>query len=350
MIRYKIAFCLLFLFLLVFAITHVYAKDDTRQKIIKVLRSAGLEDKLDAGVEISITDSNVIYIADKGSYFMQYMIAEPNVSADANVTIDPNLKIPSSANKAVIVTHGFIDKAKNDWPEDIANQIRQKADPNQWICGFFDWRGGASVFTPDDAAKYARDIAGPRLAKALLKLNPNLKHIHLIAHSAGCWTINSAARVIANQTNARIHLTFLDAYVPPSWDQTEFGKIETKNIIWAEHYYTKDITLKYTHTDLSAAHNVDITKIDPHFKEHEFPYRWYHATIAGKYRNKDRESKDEVITDHNGLDYGFARSAETGDENWKKSMTLKKGNEAVKFKKDKKNFNFELFKKNRKAK
>ena len=338
-------------FLLVaFSAKSVLADADTRRKIIGFLRSAGMSEKLDAGVNISADNAGILCIADKGDYLLQYIIMDPNVSADPNLIIEPNLKIPTSANKITIVTHGCIDKAKDDWSDDVANQIRQKTDPNQWICGFFDWRGGAAVINPIDAAKYAKFVGGPRLAKALLALRPNPDHVHLIAHSAGCWTINRAAQIIAKQTNAQIHLTFLDAYVPPSWDQAEFGKIDTQNTIWAEHYYTKDLTLKSTHTDLSAAHNIDITDIDLLIKEHEFPYRWYYATVAGRYRKRDWEARDEVLTDYNGLDYGFARSAEAGPKNWQKTLTLEKGNKALKLKKPKKkkSSGFNIFKKKEK--
>ncbi len=336
MSRRKAVFCSAILLLGAVGLSSALADGDTRQKVIELLRSAGLSEKLDAGVKISPADSGVLCIADEGDFFVQYVILGPQTSADANIAVDPNIKIPPSCNKAVIVTHGWIDKASSGWPADIAEEIRKRVDANEWVCGFFDWRGGAAVVNPVDAAKYGRDIAGPRLAKALLKLRLDLDHVHLIGHSAGSWTINSAARIIAHQTNARIHLTFLDAYVPPFWDQADFGKIEGKNVIWAEHYYTKDLTLGCTQEDLSAAHNVDITQIDPIFAEHEFPYRWYLATIAGKYRDSDAEAGDKVLTEYKGLDYGFARSAEAGRENWLKSLTLKKGQKAIQLGKEEK--------------
>jgi len=332
------------LLLALIGLSTTLADNNTREKIIELMHRHGMQKKLYAPVKISAID-NVISIADQGIYFYQYLITEPNDSADPNIVIDPNLNIPSKAQNIVIATHGFIDKAAGDWPQDIADAFRNKTDPNLWICGFFDWRGGAIVISPDDAAKYARDIAGPRLAKALLTLKNNPQHIHLIAHSAGSWTINSAAKIIAQKTNARIHLTFLDAYVPPKWDQAELGKIDTNNIIWAEHYYTKDITLKFTHADLICAHNVEISKID-FVNDHEFPYRWYYATVAGKYRNKDWEKNDPVITAYKDLHYGFARSKEAGLPNWNKSLKLKKGGKAVKIRKKKNKgfFGLDIFK------
>lgn len=313
------------------------AKDSFRGKTIQLLQKAGLGDRLDAGVNISMDKDGLVCIADEGSFFMQYVVKEPNISADANLIIEPNLKISSSCSRVVVVTHGWIDKASSEWPADVAKQIRQKTDPNQWTCGVFDWRGGAAVVNPVDAAKYGKEISGPRLAKALLKIKPaDLEHIHLIGHSAGCWTINSAAKILTKETDAEIHLTFLDAYVPSCLDESELGNIESTKKVWAEHYYTKDLTLKYTHTDLSNAHNVDITEIDKLIKEHKFPYRWYYATIAGQYRESDGKKSDEVITKLNGLEYGFARSREAGEENWQKSLKLKKGRKAVELNKPEK--------------
>ncbi len=325
---------------------NVMADIEVRKKVIEFLRLSGLGEQLYAPVKVSAEQSGIISIADEGNFFMQYIIAEPNASAEPNIVIDPNIKIPSSANKMVIVTHGWIDKAGNDWPADIAKQINEEIDPNEWICGYFDWRAGAAVINPVDAAKYARDIAGPRLAKAILDLAPKFTHIHLIAHSAGCWAIGSAAKIIAQERQIQIHLTFLDAYVPPKWQESELGHIKNQKSRWVEHYYTKDITLGSTQKNLTEAHNVDITNIDPGIKEHEFPYRWYYATIAGKYRDCDWEAGDKVLTEYKGLDYGFARSAEAGQANWEKSLTLQKSNEAVKLKKpEKKLFDLKIFKK-----
>ena len=82
-------------------------------------------------------------------------------------------------------------------------------------------------------------------------------------------------------------------------------------------------------------HNVDITSIDTWIKEHEFPYRWYYATVAGKYRDVDSERGEKVITRHKEIDYGFARSREAGNESWQESLKLKKGNSVVKLRKPK---------------
>ena len=87
-----------------------------------------------------------------------------------------------------------------------------------------------------------------------------------------------------------------------------------------------------TEHDLKYAHNVDISAIDPLISEHEFPYRWYTATITGKYDRWD-EKKETVHTACGGIDYGFARSLEAGDKNWTRTHKLKTNNPAIKIEK-----------------
>jgi len=305
-------------------------KADMRSELIKFMRSVGLEKQLRAGVKVSNDQNGVINIADKGNFLVQYKILTPALACDPNITVEPDIYIPPSTDKAVIVTHGWVDKAESDWPAEIAAALAQKVDPNQWLCASFDWRKGAVSLNPVEAAQYARDIAGPRLAVALKTLAPKLSHVHIIAHSAGAWAADSAAKTIAGESpGTQIHLTFLDAYIPPTWDQKQLGMVDSKAQHWAEHYYTKDITFNVTQTDLANAYNVDITKIDPYWKEHEFPYHWYLATVQGRYQRR-MEKKFEVVDAFEGIMYGFERCLEAGVENFKKSCILTPGNEAIK--------------------
>ena len=309
-------------------------KGDVRRGTIKLMRSIGLEKQLHAGVHIALDRNNLLTISDKGNYLVQYKILTPAVACDPNITIEPNICIEPSVDRVVVVTHGWIDKAESDWPAETAAAIAQKTDPNQWLCASFDWRKGAVALNPVEAAQYARDIAGPRLAAALQALSPKLSHVHLIAHSAGVWAADSAAKKIVEKSpGTQIHLTFLDAYIPPNWDQKQLAQVDSKAPHWAEHYYSKDITFNVTQTDLANAHNIDLTKIDRYWKEHEFPYHWYLATVKGRYQRK-MEEKFEVVDIFEDTEYGFARSLEAGKENFKKSLTLKTGNEAVELQRD----------------
>jgi len=314
------------------------AEFNARQEIIKLMENQGMEKYLQAPVIVTASPSGVISIADKGIYVIQHELLRPDVSADPNIVVSGPLNINPSADKLTIVTHGWLDKSQKDWPYEMAEAICARTDPNNWICAAYDWKGGSAVISSVQAVEYARDIAGPRLARAVLKLDHSFEHIHLIGHSAGAWTIHTAAKDIAQvRPQTTFHLTFLDAYVPEKWDPDVLGQIYSDDVkqslqVWSDHYYTKDITYKVTQYDLKNAHNVDITALDPLITEHEFPYRWYMATITGHYDRWD-EKNQPVYTRANEIDYGFARTREAGGANWIQNRTLKSNNPAVKIEK-----------------
>ena len=316
-----------------------FAEFDARKEIIKFMEgNKDLEKYLHAPVTVMQTDTGCLSIKDEGIFAFQHELLSAEVSADPNVAVDENVKIPAKADKLVVVVHGWMDKGQNSWPSEMAAAIAHRVDPNEWVCGSYDWKGGSVVFISVQAAEYARDIAGPRLAKAILALGTDFKHVHLIGHSAGSWTVHAAAKRLAYaRPDIRLHLTFLDAYIPSQWDETVLGRVfldpeRQARQCWAEHYYTRDITFVVTEHDLKYAHNVDISAADPLVSEHEFPYRWYTATITGKFTRWD-EKREKVHTRHADIDYGFARSLESGEKNWKKSRKLKTNNKAVKLEK-----------------
>jgi len=305
------------------------------------MENGGLGKYLAAPVTVSQTDGGALSIRDEGIFLFQHELLKPEVSADPNVAIDKCVSIHPKADKMVVVVHGWMDTGTDAWPSEMAVAIGERTDPNEWVCASYDWRGGSIVMTSIHAAEYARDIAGPRLAKALLELGTDFKHIHLIGHSAGTWAIHSAAREIAAaRPDTQFHLTFLDAYVPSQWDHDQLGgvyddRVKQKSQCWAEQYYTKDITFMVTEHDLKYAHNVDISAIDPLISEHEFPYRWYMATITGQFTRWD-EKKEKVHTRCGDINYGFARSLEAGEKNWIRTHKLKTNTPAVKVEKNKK--------------
>ena len=313
--------------LLGFTVTVCFAEFNARKEIIEFMEGNGLEKYLTAPVTVTQTDGGALSIRDEGIYAFQHALLAPEVATDPNVVVDKGVCIHPNADKLVVVVHGWMDKGQDAWPSEMAAAIRERTDPNEWVCGSYDWRGGSIVMTSIHAAEYARDIAGPRLAKALLELGTDLKHIHLIGHSAGTWAVHSAAREIAAvRPDTQFHLTFLDAYVPSQWDHNQLGhvyddSVKQKSNVWAEQYYTKDITFSVTEHNLKHAHNVDISAIDPLISEHEFPYRWYTATITGKFTRWD-EKKEKVHTRSGDIDYGFTRSLEAGEKNWIQTQKL----------------------------
>jgi len=232
----------------------------------------------------------------------------------------------------VVVTHGWIEEGKGDWPEDMATAVDSRVDPNLWLCGYFDWRKGARTINPTDAARYARDVAAPKLAEEILRLGVDLEHVHLLGHSGGCWAVSEAAKILAEKTQAEIHLTFFDAYVPSGWQEGALGDVNVAvgRKFWADHYYTRDYTLGWTECDLTFAHNVDITDIDQNIKDHNFPWRWYYATITGRYPKGRFLDNSKLVLAADNVEYGFARSKEApGDDGWADSLHLPNGNNAV---------------------
>jgi len=250
------------------------------------------------------------------------------------VFVKPRAKAAEAgvSRNLVVVTHGWIEKGENGWPEEMADAIQGRVDSNDWLCGYFDWAEGAKTINATNAAKYARDIAGPSLAKQILKLDLDLQHIHLIGHSTGCWVISEAAKILAKKSGADIHLTFFDAYVSVFWEENSLGDVQITDgaNCWAEHYYTRDYTLGWTQYNLTNAHNVDVTAIDQMIKDHNFPWQWYYATIAGEYPKESFCDDDEIFCRAEGIEYGFARSKEAGGVKvWEKSLGLSMGNKAV---------------------
>ena len=178
------------------------------------------------------------------------------------------------------------------------------------------------------------------LGQKIVELSKNWRHVHLIGHSSGAWLISEAAKIIAAQTEATIHLTFLDAYVPLLWKQSELGDFSSdpNTIYWADHYVIRDITLTVTGKTLTNAHNVDITVADPGIADHDFARHWYHATVTGRYENAWQYKGKTLLNQSDTTDYGFARSLEAGDDNFNASTELEHGNKAVKIIKPKTSF------------
>ncbi|MBW8034958.1 MAG: alpha/beta hydrolase [Planctomycetes bacterium] len=336
-LRRKVVLCLLFLFVVFPVNAGSGNKQKVRENIIKLLRSSKMNKELDGAVTVTADRVGLLCIRDPGNYFTQYIIATPDsrIATDPNVIIDAGVTVPVSVTRAVIVTHGWIDKGAKDWPADIAGAICDKVDPNEWVCCYFDWKAGAIVLNPVDAVRYSRDIAAPRLVKAFLAMLPEparLEHVHIIAHSAGTWAATIAGEEIAKATGAGVHLTLLDSYIPPNWDTSQMGHVPSAANLYVENYFSRDITLSATQHNLANAHNIDLTKTQPGLKTHEFPYKWYYATITGKFRKKDHIKSKPIFTSADGVAYGFTRALETGQDNFCKSQDMKKSTNPVELK------------------
>ncbi|MCE5186855.1 MAG: hypothetical protein LLF76_12090 [Planctomycetaceae bacterium] len=314
------------------------ASIDARREVADWMEKNGMRHLLAAPVNVTACPDGPLEIVDDAVFIVQQVILSPQNASEPNIVITDPEAIRPSVDRLVIVTHGWLDKGTDRWPAELAAALYARTDPNQWLCGSFDWKGGSAVVSSVQAAQYGRDIAGPRLAAAVTKLNRPFTHIHLVGHSAGTWVIQSAARRLAQAFPLAVfHLTFLDAYVPNGWDPSHLGVIYDDpavqaELCWAEHYYTKDFTMHVTEQNLRWAHNVDISALDPLVPEHEFPYRWYMATVTGRYDRWD-ERNTLVHSLCGCTDYGFARSLESSSQNWAVSMSLAPNKRAVVFRK-----------------
>lgn len=252
------------------------------------------------------------------------------VRPDANAPsfFMPSPQMACREPNLVVVTHGWYEQ--EPWPGWTAMAIAQKVDIRLWRCGWWDWRGQAKRLRPVKAATIGRDEMGPLLGRRIVQLSKDWRHVHLVGHSAGSWVVNAAAEVIAAETEADIHITFLDAYVPDGWDESILGRFAQLDPErhWIEHYFTRDL-LNLTENRLSHAHNVDITAINPGFKGHKFPWHWYHATVTGRYTTRPRFADSPVICRLELRTYGFARALESGVPAWENSLTLPAGGAVV---------------------
>ena len=307
---------------------------DLRQETVRLMEKAGLERFLHAPLRVQCAAEGPVAMIDEGLFTVQHTLLTPRVGAEPNVILEGAERLRPEADKLLVVVHGWLDKGQAGWPGRVAQAVYERVDPNEWVCVSFEWRGGAVVVSSIMAAEYARDVAGPRLAAGVLALKRPFRHIHLIGHSAGSWAIHTAARRLAERfPDATFHMTFLDAYVPLKWNPDELGTIfpdaeRQTTHYWAEHYYTRDITYKVTEQHLKNAHNVDITATAPFIGDHEYPHRWYLATITGTFDRWDERSTP-MANRAGGIEYGYARSRQAGQAQWLFSRTLPMDNPAA---------------------
>lgn len=279
--------------------------------VIVLLPLGGLR----AEASASRTDSpGILYLLD----------SDANAPAFTPVAEDLTCSEPN----LVVVTHGWYER--RDWPSRMSAAIARRVDRRQWQCGWFDWRTEAKHLRPSQSATIGRDITGPLLGKRIVGLSENWQHVHLIGHSAGAWVVSTAAGIVASKTNAEIHITLLDAYVPDGWNEKALGRLVQRHPdrCWADHYFTRDL-LNLTENVLTGAHNVDITAINPGIRGHLFPWHWYLATITGRYTTDDRFASVPVFCQGDGTTYGFARTLEASPLAWRESTMLKPANSPI---------------------
>jgi hypothetical protein len=172
---------------------------------------------------------------------------------------------------------------------------------------------------------------GPQLGDQIVSLSNHWRHVHLIGHSAGCWVLNEAAKIVAERTDAEIHMTFLDAYVPDGWDGQLLGRLATQypERCWIDHYFTRDPLGDLTENRPDGAHNVDISAVNPGHNAHRFCWHWYLATVTGRYAPSGPLAGEPLFLRVGDLEYGYGRSLEAGLGPWQVSTQLPPGPSAI---------------------
>ena len=115
MTKQKTIFCLVIFLLGTVGLVYASADSDMRQKVIKFFRKMGLNEKLNAGVNVSMDKAGLVCITDEGSFFMQYVVKKPNISADANNSVNAVMLIEFivfiiSGIKGLLIIYSIVSK------------------------------------------------------------------------------------------------------------------------------------------------------------------------------------------------------------------------------------------------
>ncbi len=215
--------------------------------------------------------------------------AEPPRQAPSNAYIAPTGLHAGRPNVAVIV-HGYTADPTiwaSDFAASYANRLGITGGAGDWDIWVLDWRFGAREMGvyPQTENEVNAQLQGQFVARTLAAMG--YQHIHLMGHSLGGRVIESAATILDQQTSAKIHQTFFDAYTPYNWSSV-YGERSD----WSEHYYDTDDT-SLTNAQMPHALNANVTAYRTPtptdylpgyaFRDaswaHNSPHRWYKDTI-----------------------------------------------------------------------
>jgi pimeloyl-ACP methyl ester carboxylesterase len=144
-----------------------------------------------------------------------------------------------SARKIVVLIHGATGKTSADLPPGynryldangaselyyLYNMLRLKLVESDWKFLAYRWEKDASTggildnyLGPVNATQAAENASshGTHLADSLTNAAPDLRQVHLIAHSAGSWVARQAAeRLLQGNPYVVVQVTLLDPFIP----------------------------------------------------------------------------------------------------------------------------------------
>ena len=151
--------------------------------------------------------------------------------------------IGQETEKLVIVVHGWnssgVSYQQDSYFVNLANSIQSKISNSDWKLIAYDWKLDANTggkisttakniedknaaptqFWPIENAVEAAETAhmhGQNLGQLILEKCPNIKQVHIIAHSAGTWCARTAIKHLIDNTgdDFKAQITLLDPFMP----------------------------------------------------------------------------------------------------------------------------------------
>ena len=225
-----------------------------------------------------------------------------------------DLPPPSAAQNLLMIIHGSGDNAE-DWPEEM-NTAMTRSLPNTdtWDIWTYDWEEYAE--SKLSASKSGYEL-GEQIAYRLLEDPYAYDHVHLIAHSVGCFvSYGIAEHLFRQESTITVHSTHLDPFTGHGMVRWQFGERNFGQYSdFSESYYNKDDSVPSTNGALQFAHNFDVTALrDTSYVEDDFhwwPIEYYIRSIEDETMLGYAHSDQFLVEGAQAMQEWYPRGEET---------------------------------------
>jgi len=192
-----------------------------------------------------------------GGALMRYLHFRPTLAesfSGLGETADFSRTFDSNTEKAVILIHGWNPESRPyhylGYFSKLGANLRKSLEGTDWVDARYHWEadadtgaGGAHAAIDGTRAAEVARMHGWHLGELLVDESPNLRKIHLIAHSAGSWAARECARYL-NQVSphAFVQITLLDPFMPntiplvsSNLGKNEMNRIRSPDSDFPEH-------------------------------------------------------------------------------------------------------------------